>query len=189
MHVDRARRGGQAEEGARAAVQVLDDAAGVQGHRRRVRHRRPHQSARLHPDRRASAQSEVQEHLRGRRLRRDSAGRGDAGADRRAEDRLHDRVDGRRRPRTTSAPSSTARRRPTKATWNAVCLADFGDTGVAFVALPQIPPRNVNWFTEGKWVHLAKVAFEKYFIRKMKKGHVRAVLREVRDEARSASRS
>lgn len=57
-----------------------------------------------------------------------------------------------------------------KATWNAVCLADFGDTGVAFVALPQIPPRNVNWFGEGKWVHLAKVAFEKYFMRKMKKG-------------------
>ncbi|MBI4756856.1 MAG: NAD(P)/FAD-dependent oxidoreductase [Betaproteobacteria bacterium] len=57
-----------------------------------------------------------------------------------------------------------------KATWNAVCLADFGDTGVAFVALPQIPPRNVNWFSEGKWVHLAKVAFEKYFMRKMKKG-------------------
>lgn len=57
-----------------------------------------------------------------------------------------------------------------KATWNAICLADFGDTGAAFVALPQIPPRNVNWFKEGKWVHLAKVAFEKYFIRKMKKG-------------------
>ena len=62
-------------------------------------------------------------------------------------------------------------REPTeKATWNAICLADFGDTGAAFVALPQIPPRNVNWFKEGKWVHLAKVAFEKYFMRKMKKG-------------------
>jgi sulfide:quinone oxidoreductase len=57
-----------------------------------------------------------------------------------------------------------------RATWNAICLADMGDTGIAFVALPQIPPRNVNWFAEGKWVHLAKVAFEKYFIRKMKKG-------------------
>ena len=57
-----------------------------------------------------------------------------------------------------------------KATWNAVCLADFGDTGAVFVALPQIPPRNVNWFAEGKWVHVAKVAFEKYFIRKMKRG-------------------
>ena len=57
-----------------------------------------------------------------------------------------------------------------KATWNAICLADFGDSGAAFAALPQIPPRNVNWFKEGKWVHLAKIAFEKYFIRKMKKG-------------------
>ncbi len=57
-----------------------------------------------------------------------------------------------------------------RATWNAVCLADMGDTGMAFVALPQIPPRNVNWFAEGKWVHFAKVAFEKYFMRKMKRG-------------------
>ncbi len=43
-------------------------------------------------------------------------------------------------------------------------------SGAAFVALPQIPPRNVSWFAEGKWVHLAKVAFEKFFMRKMKKG-------------------
>ncbi|MEW6312453.1 MAG: FAD-dependent oxidoreductase [Pseudomonadota bacterium] len=57
-----------------------------------------------------------------------------------------------------------------KPTWNAICLADMGDTGAAFVALPQIPPRNLNWFKKGKWVHLAKVAFEKYFLRKMKKG-------------------
>jgi sulfide:quinone oxidoreductase len=55
-------------------------------------------------------------------------------------------------------------------TWSTMCLADMGDTGAAFVAIPQIPPRNVSWFKEGKWVHLAKVAFEKYFIRKMKKG-------------------
>lgn len=26
-----------------------------------------------------------------------------------------------------------------KASWNAICLADFGDGGVAFVAQPQIP--------------------------------------------------
>jgi len=57
-----------------------------------------------------------------------------------------------------------------RGTWNAICLADMGDTGAAFVALPQIPPRNVNWFKKGKWVHLAKVAFEKYFMRKMRQG-------------------
>ena len=57
-----------------------------------------------------------------------------------------------------------------KATWNAVCLADMGDTGIAFVAMPQIPPRNVNRMKGGKWVHLAKVGFEKYFMHKIKTG-------------------
>ncbi|MBI1174597.1 MAG: NAD(P)/FAD-dependent oxidoreductase [Sideroxydans sp.] len=58
----------------------------------------------------------------------------------------------------------------TTGTWNTICLADMGDTGAAFVALPQIPPRNVTWAKKGKWVHLAKIAFEKYFMRKMKTG-------------------
>ena len=57
-----------------------------------------------------------------------------------------------------------------QATWNAVCLADFGDSGVAFVAQPQIPPRNVNWSSSGKWVHGAKIGFEKYFLHKMRRG-------------------
>jgi sulfide:quinone oxidoreductase len=67
--------------------------------------------------------------------------------------------------------------RPAEArgTWNAICLADFGDTGAAFVALPQIPPRNVTWAREGKWVHLAKVAFEKYFLRKVTTGSITPV--------------
>lgn len=58
----------------------------------------------------------------------------------------------------------------TQGTWSAICLADLGDTGAAFVAVPQIPPRNVTWSKKGKWVHYAKIAFEKYFIRKMKTG-------------------
>jgi sulfide:quinone oxidoreductase len=58
-----------------------------------------------------------------------------------------------------------------RATWNAVCLADMGDTGIAFAALPQIAPRNTNWFAKGRWVHLAKVGFEKYFLYKMRHGH------------------
>ena len=57
-----------------------------------------------------------------------------------------------------------------RATWNALCLADFGDSGVAFLALPQIPPRNTNWASRGKWVHLAKIGFEKYFLRKVRTG-------------------
>ncbi len=57
-----------------------------------------------------------------------------------------------------------------EATWNAICLADFGDSGVAFVAMPQNPPRNVSWASSGRWVHLAKVAFEKYFLHKVRAG-------------------
>jgi sulfide:quinone oxidoreductase len=81
---------------------------------------------------------------------------------------------------STSATRSTRISTPGKqpyetATWNAICLADMGDTGAAFVAIPQIPPRNVTWFKEGKWVHMAKVAYEKYFLRKMKTGSTEPV--------------
>jgi sulfide:quinone oxidoreductase len=62
-----------------------------------------------------------------------------------------------------------------QATWNAICLADMGDSGIAFVALPQIPPRNVTWARSGKWVHLGKIAFEKYFLHKMKTGSTEPV--------------
>jgi sulfide:quinone oxidoreductase len=55
-------------------------------------------------------------------------------------------------------------------TWSAFCLADMGDMGGAFIAAPQIPPRNLTWFKTGRWVHWAKVAFEKYFIWNMKRG-------------------
>jgi sulfide:quinone oxidoreductase len=57
-----------------------------------------------------------------------------------------------------------------EASWNAICLADFGDGGVAFVAQPQIPPRNVNWSARGRWVHLAKAGFETYFLSKIRSG-------------------
>ncbi|HTF85533.1 MAG TPA: FAD-dependent oxidoreductase [Cellvibrio sp.] len=54
--------------------------------------------------------------------------------------------------------------------WSAFCLADMGDTGAAFIAVPQLPPRNIMWYKQGKWAHFAKIAFEKYFIAKMKSG-------------------
>lgn len=57
-----------------------------------------------------------------------------------------------------------------KPSLSALCLADLGDTGVAFLAVPQIPPRNTTWSNHGKWVHLAKIGFEKYFMRKIRKG-------------------
>ncbi len=53
---------------------------------------------------------------------------------------------------------------------NAICLADFGDDGVGFVAMPQIPPRNTNWSSRGRHIHLAKIAFEKYFLHKVRSG-------------------
>jgi sulfide:quinone oxidoreductase len=55
-------------------------------------------------------------------------------------------------------------------TWSALCLADMGDTGVAFIAQPQIPPRNITWAGKGRWVHVGKIIFEKYFMRKIRKG-------------------
>ena len=67
----------------------------------------------------------------------------------------------------------------TEGTWNAVCLADFGDGGVAFVAQPQIPPRNLNWSSEGRWVHFAKIAFEKYFLRKVRRGEAEPIYEEI----------
>ena len=64
-------------------------------------------------------------------------------------------------------------RTPThRASGNAVCLADFGDSGVAFVAEPQVPPRDVTWSAEGRWVHLAKGGLEKYFLNKVRHGTV-----------------
>lgn len=58
-----------------------------------------------------------------------------------------------------------------KATLNAICLADAGDDGFAFVAMPELPPRNLTWAKRGKWVHLAKIAFEKYFMHKVRSGN------------------
>ncbi|HAT1880065.1 TPA: NAD(P)/FAD-dependent oxidoreductase [Legionella pneumophila] len=57
-----------------------------------------------------------------------------------------------------------------KASRGAICLADLGDGGMAFVATPEMPPRNIDWAKKGKWVHLAKIAFEKYFLYKVRHG-------------------
>ncbi|WP_058476139.1 hypothetical protein [Legionella steigerwaltii] len=44
------------------------------------------------------------------------------------------------------------------------------NTRIAFVAIPETQPRNTDWAKEGKWVHLAKIVFEKYFSYKVKHG-------------------
>ncbi|AFJ02294.1 Sulfide-quinone reductase [Methylophaga frappieri] len=57
-----------------------------------------------------------------------------------------------------------------EASWNAVCLADIGHTGAAFIAVPQIPPRNRVWVKKGRWVRSIKILFEKYFLFCMRRG-------------------
>lgn len=53
---------------------------------------------------------------------------------------------------------------PQRAKW----LSDLGETGAAYLSEPQIPLRNINRIKQGRWVHLAKVEFEQYFINKIK---------------------
>ncbi len=70
------------------------------------------QSARLRADRRVPAQPTLQERLLSGCLRCDSARRGHARADRRTQDRLHDRVDGERdREQHRRLPSKAGSRR------------------------------------------------------------------------------
>lgn len=53
---------------------------------------------------------------------------------------------------------------PQRAKW----LSDLGETGAAHLAEPHIPLRNINRIKQGRWVHLAKVEFEQYFLNKLK---------------------
>lgn len=53
---------------------------------------------------------------------------------------------------------------PQRAKW----LSDTGESGAAHLAEPHIPLRNINLIKQGRWVHLAKVEFEQYFINKIK---------------------
>lgn len=54
----------------------------------------------------------------------------------------------------------------------AVCIMDAGNNGVLILADKMLPPRKHGVLIPGPQNHLAKLAFEKYFIWKMKGGHV-----------------
>jgi sulfide:quinone oxidoreductase len=54
----------------------------------------------------------------------------------------------------------------------AVCIMDAGNNGVLILADKMLPPRKHGVMIPGPQNHLAKLAFEKYFIWKMKSGHV-----------------
>ena len=60
-------------------------------------------------------------------------------------------------------------------TLDALCFAEFGDTGIAYIAAPVIPDskngkRRSSYAARGPWVVWAKVAFETYFMLKMRYG-------------------
>lgn len=60
-------------------------------------------------------------------------------------------------------------------TLEAICFAEFGDTGIIYVAAPVLPDaktgkRRYAYALQGRWVNWAKAAFEKYFLLKMKLG-------------------
>jgi sulfide:quinone oxidoreductase len=60
-------------------------------------------------------------------------------------------------------------------TLEAICFAEFGDTGIVYVAAPVLPDpvtgkRRYSYAVRGRWVNWAKTAFEKYFLLKMKFG-------------------
>jgi sulfide:quinone oxidoreductase len=60
-------------------------------------------------------------------------------------------------------------------TLEALCLADFGDTGIAFLADQVLPnpitgKRRRAVAMEGRWVSWSKTAFEKFFLTKMRCG-------------------
>ncbi|MBF2019757.1 MAG: FAD-dependent oxidoreductase [Hydrococcus sp. C42_A2020_068] len=64
---------------------------------------------------------------------------------------------------------------PVTPTLEAICMADFGDTGILFVANPVLPDpvtgkRRRAFAVRGWWVSWIKTAFEKFFLAKMRLG-------------------
>jgi sulfide:quinone oxidoreductase len=64
---------------------------------------------------------------------------------------------------------------PVTATLEAICMADFGDSGILFVANPVLPDpatgkRRWAFAARGWWVSWLKTAFEKFFLTKMRWG-------------------
>lgn len=60
-------------------------------------------------------------------------------------------------------------------TLEAICFAEFGETGILYVAAPVVPDpvtgqRRAAYAVQGPWVVWAKAAFERYFMLKMQAG-------------------
>ncbi len=60
-------------------------------------------------------------------------------------------------------------------TLEAICFAEFGDTGILYVAAPVLPDpatgqRRYSYAVQGKWVVWGKALFEQYFMTKVRLG-------------------
>ncbi|MFQ4136102.1 NAD(P)/FAD-dependent oxidoreductase [Nodosilinea sp. PGN35] len=60
-------------------------------------------------------------------------------------------------------------------TLEAICFAEFGDTGILYVAAPVLPDpatgkRRYSYAIQGRWVVWGKTLFEQYFMAKMRLG-------------------
>jgi sulfide:quinone oxidoreductase len=60
-------------------------------------------------------------------------------------------------------------------TLDALCFAEFGDMGIAYIAAPVVPDpvtgkRRSSYAMRGPWIVWAKAAFEEYFMIKMRQG-------------------
>jgi sulfide:quinone oxidoreductase len=51
-----------------------------------------------------------------------------------------------------------------------LCILDMGRTAAFMKASPLLPPRQESYTKKGVWAKWLKVAFERYFIYKMKHG-------------------
>ena len=96
VEVEEVAEGGAVAKTHQLPLRLCDDDPRLPRRRRRARYRETHQSTRLYRRRQVSAQSNLSGGFRGRRLRRHPAGRGDAGAGRRAENQIHDQIHGYR---------------------------------------------------------------------------------------------
>lgn len=64
---------------------------------------------------------------------------------------------------------------PVTPSLDAICMADFANTGIIFIAAPVLPnattaKRRVCLAKRGRWVSWIKAAFEKFFLMKMRLG-------------------
>jgi sulfide:quinone oxidoreductase len=63
----------------------------------------------------------------------------------------------------------------TQPTLEALCFAEYGNTGIAYIAAPVLPDpttgkRRYAYAVRGRWVNWVKAAFEEYFLLKMRAG-------------------